>query len=476
MRARTSGPLPFLAPLRKLGRAGLFAGAVLGAGCAPEEPGAETPPLAGDLKTDPAAPDAPTCSDCAEAKFPDVAALFERSLHRTCSPNFGVCHNSRQQPDLSTLAGFLGAIGQRCNGLRDDPATIDNLCEPPGDLLRIANGSATFEAAIGRVELVPEGATAATATQLRLTLQQAAPERFPPSSILTLVRRSDGLPPLSLALPAGVLATALELGKAQLTLSATPLRSQLPLPATRLSWLGFFWPEKYTPGSPQQVVLADPNRDGVYGAELGGLQIKPGAPQRSYLLLRMVAPMAAPGPLTNTMPKAPLLESQMPLANFDYWDLRNATYALYCWVKGLSPRGDNALRPIDYRGCGALPAELTPQPQGGEATTFSAIYSTILRPQCATVGCHDTQSKAAGLDLSELARAHVALWNQPSTQSRELRLVHPQSPEQSYLVHKLRGTAAAPFGARMPLGRELPDRERAIAAIATWISQGARNN
>jgi hypothetical protein len=259
---------------------------------------------------------------------------------------------------------------------------------------------------------------------------------------------------------------------------AAPLRTPLPVGGTRTTWLNFFAPEKYVPGNPQQVITADPNRDGVHGAELNGLMIKPGAPERSYLLLRMIMPMEAPGLLTNQSPKAPLLESQMPLANFDYWDLRNATYGLYCWIKGLTPSGDNALARIDYKGCGPLPAALTPREQGGEAQTWTAIYSKIIRPQCATAGCHDTGSKAAGLDLSELARAHAALWNQPSSQNKtpEVRLIYPQNPEQSYLVQKLKGTAPAPFDSRMPLGRELPDRTRAIDSIVTWINQGARNN
>lgn len=426
----------------------------------------------------PPADDPPSCTDCAEAKYPDLAAFFERSLHRTCSPNFGVCHSSRQQPDISTLAGFVGAINQRCNGLRDDPTTIDNLCEPPGDVLRITNGSTPFESPIAATALVPAGATLATATQLVLTLRHTAAERFPPSSTLALVRRTQGLPDLVLALPGSVLSGALDLGKREVVLSAPLLRAQLPLTGTRLSWLSFFVPEKYVPGSSLAVVLADPNQDGVYGAELGGLQIKPGDPARSYLFLRLLAPLEAPGMLTNTQPKAPTLESQMPLANFDYWDLRNAAYAMYCWIKGLSPTGENALAPIDYRRCGALPPELVPRPQGGEAETWSAIHSKILRPQCATVGCHDAQTRAAALDLSDLQKAHVALWNQPSTQNRDpaVRLISPQNPDQSYLVQKLRGTTDPRLGARMPLGRELPDRARAIDALVTWINQGARNN
>lgn len=464
--------------------AALALGLALGAGCSgaddampPDDPMGMMPDLS-DPTGKPGTDDPVTCTDCAEAKFPDVTAFFERSLHRTCSPNFGVCHNSRQQPDISTLAGFVAAINQRCNGLRDDLSTVDNLCEPPGDSLRITNGSSTYEAAIGQIDLLPANVPLASVTTLVLKFKQPVTERFPPSSTVTLVRSTDGLPPLTLALPANVMMSAIELGKREVTLMAATLRTPLPVGGSRTTWLSFFAPEKYMPGNPQQVITADPNRDGVHGAELDGLMIKPGAPERSYLLLRMIMPMEAPGMLTNQSPKAPLLESQMPLANFDYWDLRNATYGLYCWIKGLTPSGDNALARIDYKSCGPLPAALTPHEQGGEAQTWTAIYSKIIRPQCATVGCHDTGSKAAGLDLSELNRAHAALWNQPSSQNKdpEIRLIYPQNPEQSHLVQKLKGTAPAPFDSRMPLGRELPDRMRAIDSLVTWINQGARNN
>src|SRR5262249_37653453 len=58
------------------------------------------------------------------------------------------------------------------------------------------------------------------------------------------------------------------------------------------------------PGDPQAIQLGDANRNGVFGASLGGRLIKPGDPEKSYLFKRLYD--AEAGPL-------------MPLANCCSW-------------------------------------------------------------------------------------------------------------------------------------------------------------
>src|SRR5688572_2453607 len=50
-------------------------------------------------------------------------------IYRGCGPNNGVCHNSREFPNLATIGSLVEAIGLPCNQKRDDPAQIHDLCE-----------------------------------------------------------------------------------------------------------------------------------------------------------------------------------------------------------------------------------------------------------------------------------------------------------------------------------------------------------
>src|SRR5438552_2904218 len=120
----------------------------------------------------------------------------------------------------------------------------------------------------------------------------------------------------------------------------------------------FLSPTVYSQADSGQVQLGDPNGDGVFGAELNGATIKPGNPLRSYLFLRVMAPLPMGSGQTMTNVAAPASsEAQMPIANYQYWDIDNAVVALYCWIKGLQADGLNAAASIDYAGCdlSALP-------------------------------------------------------------------------------------------------------------------------
>src|SRR4051812_9020951 len=48
--------------------------------------------------------------------FPDLASLHDVAISRTCALNNGVCHDSKQYPDLRTVSDFLAnTVNKPCN-------------------------------------------------------------------------------------------------------------------------------------------------------------------------------------------------------------------------------------------------------------------------------------------------------------------------------------------------------------------------
>ncbi len=131
----------------------------------------------------------------------------------------------------------------------------------------------------------------------------------------------------------------------------------------------------------------------------------------------------------------------------------------------------------------ALALACSPAPRVGDpvqvapiqAQHFSAIAQDVLVPRCATASCHAGASPAAWPPL-DAGLAYAELVGMPSTQAA-MNLVEPFAPESSYLVLKLRGTAASAggIGTLMPIGNAALD-EAEIAAIEAWISNGAPND
>lgn len=112
----------------------------------------------------------------------------------------------------------------------------------------------------------------------------------------------------------------------------------------------------------------------------------------------------------------------------------------------------------------------------GEGVALSTQLQPLFDTHC--VVCHQYGAAQAGLSL-EQGDSHANLVGVKSTGSELLR-VAPGAPEQSYLLHKLRGTHASVggTGARMPLpdngAAPLSPEEEAL--VTSWIEQGAPNN
>ncbi len=328
----------------------------------------------------------------AEARliYPSLGEIYEaeHGVYRGCGPNGGVCHNGNEYPNLSSIGSILENIGGGCNLKRDKASEIHDLCENRGD--RVTVGGEQHEIAY----LEPYQDMPLVGWRLVL---RTAPQAMAPNGELFPVLR---------AVPGEADAELLPLAAAFAGYLADPddpsgrsiLFAMVQDPATA-DFVATFLQESGIDSKADRIHYGDPNRNGTFGADLGGRLIKPGDPERSYLLRRLVDPTV--GPL-------------MPRANCCSWT-RTSLRALWCWVDGLADDGANALDPIDYDGCRASPPVelLYPEPgpmceaqglcpvQAGAGTgepTFSSIYAELLSARCSGEGCHDTGAPG-GVDL-----------------------------------------------------------------------------
>ena len=113
-----------------------------------------------------------------------------------------------------------------------------------------------------------------------------------------------------------------------------------------------------------------------------------------------------------------------------------------------------------------------PPPGASFGPVFSEIQSNVFTPDCATSGCHLGGGASAGLPL-DTASSYAALVGMASSQDAGLQRVNPGSPDISYLIQKLEGTAAT--GGQMPLnGTALNQAD--IDVIRQWITDGATDD
>jgi hypothetical protein len=402
--------------------------------------------------------------DSAQAKYPDLRTFWARSVARTCGPNNGVCHDNRQFPDMQTASGLLDAVNKRCNQIRDNPSSIDNLCEPLGDSIQIGG----FVTRIGTITPQP---SATAPTSLAITTRDPVPAGA--SGSVAIVRQPPNLPKVVLPVPSGAMQAAAD---HTITLEYSTLTNKTTAPAPGGSLAGFLLPAVFTPGDDTQVELGDPNGDGIFGADLGGALIKPGDPLKSYLFLRVLSPIAVgPGQmLTNTAAPAST-EAQMPIANFQYWDVDHDMVALWCWISTMKTDGSNADGPIDYAHCDTsqMPQVMH---QDGEAITFSSVYASVLSPNCSS--CHHSgTTQATTFYMNSLQDTYDVLLGIQGTGPSENKLGLPyvtkSDPTKSYLYLKVTGSPLI-TGAKMPLGGALP--QSALDDLNNWISQGANND
>lgn len=149
------------------------------------------------------------------------------------------------------------------------------------------------------------------------------------------------------------------------------------------------------------------------------------------------------------------------------------------WQGGIPPaalaRAPVCLLSLLVLGCGAgsgegLDVSGRPLAEGGDiplAASLASIQVNVFDVACTV--CHAGASAPLGLRL-DAGNSYTNLVGVPSRQDGSLLRVDPGSPDASYLVQKLEGTASE--GGRMPLGGP-PIPASTIAFIRQWILDGA---
>lgn len=131
----------------------------------------------------------------------------------------------------------------------------------------------------------------------------------------------------------------------------------------------------------------------------------------------------------------------------------------------------------------------------GPEVSFTADLMPFFGVTCAFGGCHDGDTREAGLylgpnvskgppDVATQREVHESLLS-PATTTTEMPRITPHEPGRSFLMLKLEGCQNAlgltcgdriqgePCGARMPyLSEPLAPEKRAM--LARWIAEGAR--
>jgi hypothetical protein len=235
--------------------------------------------------------------------LPDGIALHKQVIERSCSPAGGVCHNSKEYPDLHTPGNLLAVLDKPCNEDKlDEPEHVFDGCEPVADEIVIGDFR-TRIASIGIEEYDPVTGS----NYRRLQLEKPAPRTFDrePARIL---RGEQALAEL----PASVVISIGERVAFMRDLYMLEYQSYLAL---------------------NRVKGGDPNGNGSFGASKPWMMVAPGHPSSSYLL----------GRITGTVPG-----SRMPLANKP---LTDAEYVgIVCWIETLGPDPKPSDR-IDYDAC-----------------------------------------------------------------------------------------------------------------------------
>jgi hypothetical protein len=108
-------------------------------------------------------------------------------------------------------------------------------------------------------------------------------------------------------------------------------------------------------------------------------------------------------------------------------------------------------------------------PPGAFGPNFSEIQANIFAQNCATTGCHFGAGAPQGLRLDD-ANSFGMLVGVASSEESSILRVAPGDPNNSYLIHKLEGSASV--GAQMPLNAP-PLEQASIDVVRQWITDGA---
>jgi hypothetical protein len=111
-----------------------------------------------------------------------------------------------------------------------------------------------------------------------------------------------------------------------------------------------------------------------------------------------------------------------------------------------------------------------PLSEGGNlplAPTLASVQANVFNPSC--IVCHSGANAPQGLRL-DAANSFTNLVGVRSREDSSFFRVSPGNPDQSYLIHKLEGTASV--GEQMPFGGP-PIPQSVIDFVRQWITDGA---
>jgi hypothetical protein len=429
-------------PMRKLALTLIVAGWF---GCSAQSP---VPPDEAEDQVD--ARSAPAIPEV----YPTIDRLHEQGVALTCALNGGVCHNSKEYPALQTVSTLIETVNRPCNMNVAKKEQVHNACETKGDRLVIP--WAHIDVEIKHLDIVPGdfdftyrlGTEAfykdsyyyghqSEYPRARLTLASPIAAFVPPdisSQEPIEIHRGSTVFPMP-----GIYIASAEAQSITLGLERVP-----PYWAREVNR---FIDDRIYPWRADMVRVADVNGDGVMGASLGISLLTPGAPEKSFLFLRL------------TDEQYGMMMPQVCRT----WDDRS-TRALACWIQGLKTDSAgkviNPYDPIDYEHCQFSAAS------AGHCISSQSVEGIFSR---ACIGCHGEQNPQAGLDLTA-SKLNDDLINRRSKQFPDQSLVTPGAPDSSYLFCKVSPDATCLRGtSRMPQGS--PSLSTAeIEILRAWIA------
>jgi len=394
----------------------------------------------------------------AQSRYATGLELHVKVITRTCSPTEGVCHNTKEYPDLHTAANFLAAIDAPCNVQAGTREGIFDRCERPGDRFQLASDAVRS----GPIEI----------GVLRYVAGQ-----HPEYNAANLPKANS--PGLHITLADPITTDRNEIwgdGRFIRTfVDAAGLVQDIAYQSFGTRWwvleggteivgeVNDYQSDAINALLDVGVVEGDANMNGVYGARQGDPVdlLVPGDPETSYLIARM----------RGVMEGADVPGTRMPLAN---QPLSTAEMlALFCFVEGL-PGGAPARLdgPIDYKTCSysADPSRLETY-TGTDDVTWSGRIAPFLEVNCG--GCHDAEDPSGELTLVGDGAFDALLGDADG--KPEHKRVDPGSPETSYLWLKLTNDPSiedSPMPTS-PLTGWRPLATADLDDIRTWIENGA---
>ena len=154
----------------------------------------------------------------------------------------------------------------------------------------------------------------------------------------------------------------------------------------------------------------------------------------------------------------------------------NASPFTVQWDTTTAPAGNLALTAVATDVDGNVGTSPAVQVTIGPTVTLTQLQAQVFTPLCS--GCHNGTQPAGGpLPASQNLTAGNTFTNIVGVASLEqpgLMRVKPGDPDNSYLIHKVEGTAGI-TGSRMPLGGPALSQDTSNQ-IRAWISSGALNN